>query len=345
MFSLAKLLPEALRNPAGARRARGVLLALVALAALPSAVAQEARPVAVLATVGMIADVAENVGGSCADVTQLMGPGVDPHLYQASAGDVRRFQEADLILYAGYSLEGQLGDVLERFGERTPTIAVGPASIDPAELITTQDVYGIDPHLWMDPSLWARIAPTIAEAIADIAPSCAETVRANADGYVAQLEALHAWTAETLATIPAEQRILVTAHDAFEYYGRAYGLEVAGIQGISTESEAGVADIREMAELVAQREVPAVFVETTINPRTIQAVIDAAADRGHEVRIGAELYSDAMGDPGSAGGSYIGMLYENTANVARELGGTVPPLPEALRPWAERWGVPTGGDA
>jgi manganese/zinc/iron transport system substrate-binding protein len=346
MFSLAEILPEAFRNPVRAGRAALALAALAGLAAAPFAVAQEQpRPVEVLATVGMIADVAENVGGACVEVTQLMGPGVDPHLYQASAGDVRRFQEADLILYAGYALEGQLGDVLERFGERTPTIAVGPASIDPAALITTQDVYGIDPHLWMDPSLWARTAPTIAEAIGAIAPSCAATVRANAEAYVAQLEALHAWAGEALATIPAAQRILVTAHDAFEYYGRAYGLEVAGIQGISTESEAGVADIREMAALVAERRVPAVFVETTINPRTIQAVIDAAAERGHEVRIGAELYSDAMGEPGTAGGSYVGMIYQNTVAIARELGGAVPPLPEALRPWAERWGVPPEGDA
>jgi manganese/zinc/iron transport system substrate-binding protein len=337
MFRLAKLSPEPLRN-----RLRVLALAAAALAALtvaPAAHAQQDGPVAVLATIGMIADVAENVGGACVEVTQLMGAGVDPHLYQASAQDVRLFRDAQLILYSGYALEGQLGEVLDRFGEETPTIAVSPASIDPADLIATQDVYGIDPHLWMDPSLWSRIAPTIADAIAEIAPSCAEAVRANADAYVAQLEALHAWAGEALATVPARQRVLVTAHDAFEYYGRAYDLEVAGIQGISTESEAGVADIRDMAALVAEREVPAVFIETTINPRTIQAVIDAAAERGHDVRIGAELYSDAMGAPGTIGGTYIGMIYENTVNVVRELGGTVVPLPDALDPWAERWEV------
>ena len=253
---------------------------LAVLVATALGAAQREAPVKVLATIGMIADVAQNVAGECAQVTQLMGPGVDPHLYQASARDVRALRDAELILYAGYSLEGQLGEVLDRFGQEKPTLAVAPASIDPAELITTQDVYGIDPHLWMDPSLWRRIAPTIAEAVAELAPSCAETLRANADAYGAQLDALHRWAGETLATIPPEQRILVTAHDAFEYYGRAYDLEVAGIQGISTESEAGVADIREMAALVAEREVPAVFVETTINPRTIQAVVDAAAERG-----------------------------------------------------------------
>jgi manganese/zinc/iron transport system substrate-binding protein len=344
MFSLAKLSPEPSRIRARGARAARSLIALAVLVTPALAGAQREAPVQVLATVGMIADVAQNVAGECAQVTQLMGPGVDPHLYQASARDVRAFRDADLILYAGYSLEGQLGEVLDRFGQEKPTVAVAPASIDPGELITTQDVYGIDPHLWMDPSLWSRIAPTIAGAIAELAPDCAETLNANADAYGAQLDALHAWARETLATIPAEQRILVTAHDAFEYYGRAYDLEVAGIQGISTESEAGVADIREMAALVAEREVPAVFVETTINPRTIQAVVDAAAERGHDVRVGAELYSDAMGEPGTAGGTYIGMIYENTAHIAGELGGTVPPLPSELQAWAERWNVPTGSE-
>lgn len=301
-------------------------------------------PVQVLATVGMIADVAENVGGECVEVTQLMGPGVDPHLYQASARDVRSFRDAELILYAGYSLEGQLGEVLDRFSEQRPTRAVAPASIEPAELITTQDVYGIDPHLWMDPSLWSRIAPTIADAVAELAPECAEAMRANAEAYARELQALHDWAATSLATVPEEQRLMVTAHDAFAYFGRAYAVEVAGIQGISTESEAGVADIREMARLVAERDVPAVFIETTINPRTIQAVIDAAENLGHEVRIGAELYSDAMGEPGTAAGTYVGMIYQNTVNVTRELGGTPPPLPQELGAWAERWDLPHDGE-
>ncbi len=346
MFSRASKSSVASRNQlGGALRRLAAVALLAAVAGLAGTVRAQAAPVQVLATIGMIADVAAEVGGDCVEVTQLMGPGVDPHLYQASARDVRRFRDAELILYSGYALEGQLGEVLERFSEQTPTLAVAPASIDPAELIATQDVYGIDPHLWMDPSLWARIAPTIAEAVAELAPDCADQVRSRAEAYVAQLEALHGWARDALASVPADQRLMVTAHDAFAYYGRAYDLEVAGIQGISTESEAGVADIREMARLVAEREVPAVFIETTINPRTIQAVLDAAAERGHEVRIGAELYSDAMGEPGTAAGTYLGMIYENTAAVTRELGGTVPPLPEALRPWAERWGVESGRES
>jgi manganese/zinc/iron transport system substrate-binding protein len=335
------------RACAAARFAAIPLLALVAgVFAVPAATpvqAEDAKPKAI-ATIGMIADVAANVAGDCVDVAALMGPGVDPHLYQASASDVRKLQEADAILYSGYSLEGQLGAVLERFGEQKPTVAVSPSSIDPSELIAVQDIYGIDPHLWMDAGLWQQIAPTIAITLGEIAPECAEDMSGRAQEYAIQLDALDAWIEESVATIPQAQRILVTAHDAFNYYGRAYGIEVAGIQGISTESEAGVSDIREMVDVVVERAVPAVFVESTINPRTIQAVIDAAAQRGQEVEIGGELYSDAMGEPGTAGGTYIGMLVENTKTVVQALGGTPARLPEALHPWAEQWNVELAED-
>ncbi len=303
-----------------------------------AATAQSA-PINAVVTIGMIADVAEAVGGECVEVTAIMGPGIDPHLYQARAQDVQMLQNADVIFYSGYSLEGQLGEVLNRFAQIKPTVAVAPSSISPSDLISVQDIYGIDPHLWMDVSLWAKIAPTIAATFAELRPDCAEQMQANAETYVAQLTALHDWVKEAIGTIPEAQRILVTAHDALNYYSRAYGIEVAGIQGISTESEAGVADIRDMARLVAERNVPAVFVESTINPRTIQAVIDAAAQLGHQLEVGGQLYSDAMGQDGTAGGTYIGMIYENTVNIVTALGGSVPPLPEELAEWAARWDV------
>lgn len=299
------------------------------------------EPVTTVTTIGMIADVASEVSGSCADVSAIMGPGVDPHLYQASAQDVATLQQAELIFYSGYSLEGQFGDVLERFSDITPTLAVAPSSIDTASLITAQDVYGIDPHLWMDASLWARTIPTLAETFIEQRPGCEAAIKANADRYAGELEALHDWIEASVASIPEAQRILVTAHDAFNYYGRAYGIEVAGIQGISTESETGVADIRRMTEVVVERQVPAVFIESTINPRTVQAVIDAARQKGHAVEIGGQLYSDAMGEDGTAGGTYIGMLHANTQHIVEALGGQLPPLPEALAEWAERWDVPT----
>jgi manganese/zinc/iron transport system substrate-binding protein len=285
----------------------------------------------------MIGDVVENVAGECASVTALMGAGVDPHLYEASAQDVRLFQDSDVIFYSGYSLEGQLGEVLERFGEQKPAVAVSPASIAATNLITVQDIYGIDPHLWMDVSLWAQITRAISGTLSEVHPDCAETMAANAENYRFQLAALHDWIADSIATIPETQRLMVTAHDAFNYYARAYGIEVAGIQGVSTESEAGIADIREMATLVAERRVPAVFIETTINPRTIQAVVNAAAEQGHQVTIGEELFSDAMGADNTPASTYIGMLYTNTAHIVAGLGGEVLPLPDALTSWASEW--------
>ncbi|MBW5801659.1 metal ABC transporter solute-binding protein, Zn/Mn family [Halomonas elongata] len=309
-----------------------------ALVAAP-AMAQQASPVQAVATTGMVGDVIGQVGGECVEVTTLMGPGVDPHLYQASARDVSTFQKAEMIFYSGYSLEGQLGDVLERFSEIKPTVAVAPSSIDTGSLITVQDVYGIDPHLWMDVALWSQIVPTIAESLSEARPDCQSRIQDNASRYTEQLEALHQWVKESIASIPEQQRILVTAHDAFNYFGRAYGIEVAGIQGISTETETGVADIREMAQVVVDRDVPAVFVESTINPRTVQAVIEAAREKGQEVSVGGQLYSDAMGEAGTADGTYIGMLYRNTQHIVEALGGETPALPEALDDWAARWDI------
>lgn len=298
-----------------------------------------AAPLEVVVTIGMLGDLVEQVGGPCVRTTTLMGPGVDPHLYRASARDVQRLQRADVILYSGYALEGQLGDVLARFARLKPTLAVAEAAIERTELIEVGGAYGVDPHLWMDVRLWSRTVPRIAALLGEQHPDCAADIRARADASVAQLTALHAWVAEAIDTIPTGRRVLITAHDAFGYFGRAYGIEVIGIQGTSTESQAGIADIRRMAGLIAERQVPAVFVETTINPRTIQAVIEAAADQGQAVRIGGQLYSDAMGEDGTAGGTYVGMIHENTTHIVEALGGRLPPLPAALRDWAERWGI------
>jgi manganese/zinc/iron transport system substrate-binding protein len=315
-----------------------ILAAAVAWLPAPSGTAQEAKPEAV-ATIAMIADVAKNVAGDCVDIESLMGSGVDPHLYRASAGDVRTLQQADAILYSGYSLEGQMGEVLGKLAKQKPTVAVSPSSISPADLIAVQDIYGIDPHLWMDVSLWAKTAPVVAGTLGKIAPGCSAAMARRAADYQAQLAALHGWIKDSVATIPEAQRILVTAHDAFNYYGRAYGIEVAGIQGISTESEAGVADVRAMVDVVVDREIPAVFIESTINPRTVQAVIDAAAERGQQIKIGGQLYSDAMGEADTPGGTYIGMLHANTKTIVEALGGRPAALPRALHDWAEAWKI------
>jgi manganese/zinc/iron transport system substrate-binding protein len=318
---------------------RSILLATVATLSLAPLGVKAQEPVSVVATVGMIGDIAQILGGDCIAVQTMMGPGIDPHLYQATAQDVQTLNRADLILYSGYSLEGQLGDVFARYSERVPTLAVAEAGIVREDLITTDDAYGVDPHLWMDVSLWAKIVPVIAAQLTQSAPDCAASIDANAKAHGAELAALHEWAAQTIASIPQTQRILVTAHDAFAYYGRAYDIEVAGIQGISTQSEAAIADIRQTADLIVERQVPAIFVESTINPRTIQAVVEAANQAGQPVEIGGELYSDAMGDPDTAGGNYIGMIHSNTTAIAQALGGTPAPLPDALADWARQWSI------
>lgn len=297
------------------------------------------EPVRIVATIGMIGDIAQTIGGNCISVQTMMGPGIDPHLYQATARDVQSLNHADLIVYSGYGLEGQLADVFARYGDRVPTLAVAEAAIERDDLLASDNAYGVDPHLWMDAALWAQIVPVIAATLGEMAPQCAADMTERADAYALQVEALDQWAIETIGTIPEDQRVLVTAHDAFAYYGRAYGIEVAGIQGISTQSEASIADIRETARLIADRGVPAIFVESTINPRTIEAVIAAAREAGHDVGIGGQLYSDAMGDAGTAEGTYIGMIHANTLAIARALGGTPQPLPEPLISWADQWSI------
>lgn len=204
-------------------------------------------------------------------------------------------------------------------------------------MLATDDAYGVDPRVWMDVSLWAQVANVSARTLGELAPECAAQMEANASAYGAQLAALDAWVQQSITSIPEAQRILVTAHDAFGYYARAYGLEVAGIQGISTAAEAAISDIRSTVDTIVSQGVPAIFVESSVNPRTIQAVQQATADRGAKVEIGGELYSDAMGEAGTAEGTYIGMIVHNTRTLTQALGGSVPPFPEALRAWAEQW--------
>ena len=309
---------------------------------LAAPAAAERAPLNVLATVGMIADVAQSVGGDCAMVSTLMGPGVDPHYYAATPADVDRIAAAELILYVDRALEERLADVLDRFSRRTPTLGLAAATFGAADLLDDPDEPGeMDPHLWMDVSRWARIAPVIAAAIAEQQPDCAEAMAANVAGFSAQMEALHGWVGTAIASIPERNRILVTAHDAFYYFADAYGIAASeAIEGISTASEASIGDIRAVADFVISNDVPAVFVETTVNPRTIEALVSEARSQGHEVVIGGELFSDAMGDDGTPEGSYIGMIRANTITITQALGGTVPDWPEALQGWAEAWNMP-----
>jgi len=313
-------------------------LAIVLATAGPSAAEQ---PLNVLATVGMIADVARGVVGDCAQVAALLGAGSDPHTHRATPADVRKLAAADLIFYVDPALEARLADVLAGLSGRTSTVGLARAAFEPALLLEDPDSPGtLDPHLWMDVSRWARIAPVIADAVAARRPDCAAAMADNVAALTGQFDALHGWVGAAIASIPEARRILVTAHDAFGYFADAYGIEASeAIEGISTESEASIGDIRAVADFIIERAVPAVFVETTINPRTIEALVAEVRARGHDVVIGGELFSDAMGDDGTPEGSYIGMMRANTITITEALGGTVPDWPEALAGWAVDRGI------
>ena len=303
------------------------------------------EPIAVVATVGMVADVVREVGGACVQVTTLMGPGIDPHLYRASARDVDRLGAAELIAYNGFNLEGQLGDVLGRLGQRVPTLALAEriaAGLRSDERLREgEDAYAgrTDPHLWGAVDLWVRGVPMVAEVFGELRPDCAQGFAERGQVFTRELEALHGWARASTATVPEAFRTLVSSHDAFEYFGEAYGFSVAGIEGISTESEASIADIRDTAALVLETGVPAIFIETTISPRTIEAVQAAVHDGGGEVVIGGELYGDAMGDHGTPEGTYIGMVRHNVITVVTALGGSPAPWPDTLTDWAAAWGL------
>jgi manganese/zinc/iron transport system substrate-binding protein len=278
----------------------------------------------VVATVGMVADVVRQVGGDRVRVTQLMGAGVDPHLYKATRDDARKILLADLIVCSGLMLEGRMEEVLTDVSQKRPVVTfTSPYPRD--QLLTPDGADGHpDPHLWMDASAWAMCVSSVTDALCAAIPDQADAFRERSQSCIAELSALHEYGKARIASIPEGQRVLVTSHDAFGYFGRAYGLEVLGVQGLSTESEAGLQRINELVDVLVERKIAAVFVESSVSPRNIQAVIDGAKSRGHEVVIGGELFSDAMGDDGTWEGTYVGMLDHNITVVTRALGGSAP---------------------
>jgi len=273
----------------------------------------------VVATTGPLGDAIVRVGGEHVRVDVLMGPGVDPHLFMASEGDVNLLQQADVLFYNGLFLEAQIADVLRQIGERKPSVAVAER-IDPALLLVGPDSSGeYDPHVWFDVPLWKQVVETVSATLAEVDAANAGAYRANADIYLQELEELHRYVQERAAELPAERRVLITAHDAFHYFGRAYGFEVRGLQGISTATEAGTADVRALADFIAQRQIPAIFIESSVPVRNVEAIQAAVAARGAAVEIGGELYSDALGGAESAGATYIGMMRHNIDTIVDAL--------------------------
>lgn len=295
----------------------------------PAASAQAGRgprdyPYQALATVGMVGDIVRNVAGDKAAVTDLMGEGTDPHLYKASRDDVSRMSRADVIFYSGLLLEGKMSDVLVKLARNKPVLAVTEV-IDEASLLSPEEFAGhYDPHVWMDPAAWSACVDAVAASLAEYDPANADLYRKNAADYKRQVAQLGEYGKTSIGSIPEGGRVLITSHDAFNYFGRAFGLEVMGVQGISTESEAGLQRVNELVDLIVSKNVRAVFVESSVPRKNIEALIEGARSRGHSVAIGGELFSDAMGSAGTYEGTYLGMIDHNITTVTRALGGDAP---------------------
>lgn len=299
-----------------------VLLALVLLAYMP-AQAQDSR-LNLVATTGMIADVLGDLGGDRVEVQGLMGSGADPHLYRQTRNDVTAMTRADAVFWNGLYLEAQLENFLERLAKRKPVFTLGESVPLEARLADQDYPDQYDPHVWMDPSRWHHVVLAIRDALVELAPANEAAFTERADAYLVELDALDAYARRVISSVPEGNRVLVTAHDAFGYFGDAYDIEVLGIQGFSTESEAGLARIEAMVNVLVERDIGAIFIETSVSDRNVRALVEGARARDHEVRIAGELFSDAMGQSGTYEGTWLGMLDHNVTLIARSLGGEVP---------------------
>ncbi|PRZ49621.1 metal ABC transporter solute-binding protein, Zn/Mn family [Tritonibacter scottomollicae] len=305
---------------------RHTLLGLGAVAALASAtsgLAAEGK-LTVVATTGMIADAARQIGGGEVEVTELMGAGVDPHAYRQTRTDIAAMTRADLVLWHGLYLEAQMEDFFHSLARKRVVVPVAEAM--PKDLLRGHDDYAdkFDPHVWMSPEMWKHVVREVARALTEARPAAADLFAANLERHLGELDRLSDYGRRVVAGVPDDNRVLVTAHDAFGYFGRDYGFDVLGIQGISTQSEAGLNRIGELVDVLVDRQVKAVFVETSVADRSMRALIEGAAAKDHEVVIGGELFSDAMGAEGTYEATYLGMLDHNFTTIAGALGADVP---------------------
>jgi manganese/zinc/iron transport system substrate-binding protein len=273
-------------------------------------------PIKVVCTTGMVADLARNVGGKHVEATQIMGADVDPHLYKANSGDIARLNQADLIFYSGLHLEGKMTDIFDNMAQQRPVFPV--AEYFPVKRVMAEDE-GLDPHVWFDVSLWNEARGVVQEVLTKFDPKHAADYQTQGAAYKKELDELHAWAKNQIATIPKNQRVLITAHDAFRYFGKAYDIDVRGIQGISTESEASVKHVAQLVDHMVANKVKAVFVESSVNDRNVKSLIEGCSARGHTVTIGGTLYSDAMGAAGTPEGTYPGMVRHNVNTIVQAL--------------------------
>lgn len=285
----------------------------------------EGEPITVVCTTGMVADIVRNVAGERAAVTNIIGTGIDPHLFKATRSDIIRLSQADVVFYSGLLLEGKMSEELDKIA--TPGKPVVPVAnrLPKDYLLYPETAHGQpDPHVWMHVRGWMQAAEVVRDTLIAYDPPHADAYRANTAAYLEQLAELDTYVARVIGSIPEKQRFLVTAHDAFNYLGRAYGIEVLGIQGLSTESEAGLEDVNRLVDLLVRQQIGAIFVETSVAQKNVMALIEGARARGHRVSVGGWLFSDAMGDAGTYEGTYIGMIDHNATTIARALGGEAP---------------------
>jgi manganese/zinc/iron transport system substrate-binding protein len=282
--------------------------------------AHDGASIQVVTTIGMITDIVQEVGGAEVAVTGLMGPGVDPHLYKASQGDMKRLGDAEIIFYGGLHLEGKMTEILEKMEHQKPTVAVSK-DINRSVLRSGKDAGGTqyDPHIWFDVKHWISATGSVRDALVKYDPANATLYQNNAEAYIEKLIALDAEIKEKISEIPEKDRVLVTAHDAFGYFGEAYGMKVMGLQGISTASEYGSKDVSKLRDFLVENKIKAVFVESSIPTKSMEAVIAGAKEMGHIVAIGGELYSDSMGEPGSGADTYIEMVRHNVSTIVGAL--------------------------
>lgn len=303
---------------------RGIVLALVVLLAgcgQPAVGDDSAEDTLdVVATTTMLADLSTVIGGEHVSVDGLMGPGVDPHLYQASAGDVTLMQKADVVVYNGLHLEGKMGDIFESFSGQDEAVICIEEGLDESKLLAWEGGGSVhDPHIWFDVSLWKDAAKAVATGLSQADPDNRADYEANLDQYLAELDELDTYIHERVSEVPEDQRVLITAHDAFNYFGTAYGFEVRGLQGISTDAEAGTADVSSLADFIVERQIKAIFVESSVPMKTIEALQAAAKAKGFDVAIGGELYSDSLGGEGSGAESYLLTVKANVDTIVDAL--------------------------
>lgn len=299
-----------------------ILLAAALLIVNYVSAAAEDKPINIVATTTMLADLIDRVGGEHVSVSALMGPGVDPHLYQAGAGAVAKLQSSDVVAYHGLHLEGKMGEVFDSLNQQGHQTICLEDGLDPMRLLSDENNPEVhDPHIWFDVSLWKEAADHVATQLALLDEANAADYEANLDAYLKELDDLESYIKSRVAELPEDQRILITAHDAFRYFGRAYGIEVRGLQGISTDAEASTSAVSDLATLIATKAIHAIFIESSVPVKNVEALQDAVKARGFDVKIGGELYSDALGDADSDAGTYIGMVRANVDTIVNALGG------------------------